>query len=172
MAITPEVLEFEPPDLERVLSRVNQMASSHVGWVNLQPAVVEDELSRRGPGLLSLFGRRPPELTLATWIAGVETRRGFGPESVGIQHGRAQSVRRLLADDDVEIPGDWRVVQDAPRRGFVANLPEQPDRAAVIAWLIDATAIVSPVETTRRWRALIHWAEKPMEPRNRRRPVL
>ena len=156
----PETLEFEPPDVERVLSRMAQMAASNVGWINLQPAVEESEL-KASSGIGALFGRRNPQLTLATWTASEVVRKGITPEQVGLQHSRAYRVRSLLGDEGMTIPADWHVVQDSPRRGLVALLPEDVDHAAMLDWLLQATKIVSPVTLTGRWRALIHWAEPP-----------
>ncbi len=154
----PEIIEFEPPDTERVLARMLQMAASRVGWINLQPAVDEDELKPVSTFSL-LLGRRSPQLTLATWTASEVVRKGITPESIGIQHSRPHRVRALLADEGRSIPDDWRVVQDAPRRGLVALLPEEVDHAFVLGWLLEATAIVSPIALTGRWRALVHWSE-------------
>lgn len=158
MSQRPETLEFEPPDNDRVLARMQQMAASRVGWINLQPAVNEDELKPTS-SIAALFGRRNTQLTLATWTASEEVRKGVTPESVGLQHSRPYKVRSMLGDEGMVIPTDWRVVQDAPRRGLVALLPEQVDHAAIIDWLLRATEIVSPITLTGRWRAMMHWSK-------------
>ncbi len=160
-----ETFEFDPPDFTRVLARMEQMASSRTGWVNIQPAVAPEKLSPT-IGLGALFGRRSPQLTLATWTASEELRKGITPESVGLQHSRPHRIRAMLGDADVPIPTDWHIVQDAPRRGFVALLPEEVDHRAVLEWLLEATKTVSPIELTGRWRAMIHWSQ----PERGRRP--
>jgi hypothetical protein len=158
VARRPETFEFDPAELDRVLSRMEQMAAAQLGWINLQPAVSDDELKRPGP-FAALFNRRSPQLTLATWTASERVRKGVTPESVGVQHSRPHRVRALLGDEGKTIPQGWKVVQDAPRRGLVALLPEEIDHREVLEWLLDTTVVVSPITTTGRWRAIIHWSE-------------
>jgi hypothetical protein len=160
----PEVFEFSRADTERVLTRMAQLNASHVGWLNVQPSVFEEDV-RPVPSLLTMFGRRSPQLTLGTWTAAEETRRGLTHETIGVQHSRAHRFRTLMAEQGLTIPDDWHVIQDAPRRGFVARLPPEPDHAAVLDWLLDATVAVSPVETTGRWRAIVHWVERGLDAR-------
>lgn len=165
MTDRPEVFEFSRADTERVLARMAQLNSSHVGWLNIQPAVFEADV-RPVPNLLTMFGKRSPQLTLGTWTAAEQTRRGgLTHETIGVQHSRPHRFRTLMAEHGLTIPDDWQVVQDAPRRGFVARLPPEPDHAAVLDWLLDATVAASPVETTGRWRAMVHWVERGLEAR-------
>ena len=160
----PEVFEFSRTSTERVLTRIAQLDASHVGWLNIQPAVFEEDV-RPLPSLLTMFGRRSPQLTLGTWTASEESRRGLTHETVGVQHSRPQRLRAVLAEHGLSVPDDWQVIQDTPRRGFVARLPAEPDHAKMLTWLLDATVAVSPVETTGRWRAMVHWVERGLEAR-------
>lgn len=150
-----QVIELTPPDFAEVVAEMGAMQARHAGWVNLQPSVPPQVLERPSTST-SLFRRRPRELTLATWTAG-PLRRGVAlPAAVGIQHGRPERVRALLGSTGLALPAGWRVVSDRPANGFVARLPEGSSHAAVLAWLIRAVEVVSPVPLEGTWRALVY----------------
>jgi hypothetical protein len=124
------------------------------GWVNLQPEV-RGVPPLRHSALVSLFERRPPELTLATWAPGRHRSQRTEPPTIGIQHGRPDTVRSLLGQAGLALPAGWRLVQDRPRAGLVARLPAGAPHDEVLAWLIEAVQAVSSFPVTGTWRALI-----------------
>lgn len=156
MASRPTIIEFSRDGTGEVLTAMRGLGRARSGWVNLQPKVATDRVARTS-SISALFGRRPPQLTLGTWTAPGDGRHGPEPASVGIQHGRAHRVRVLLADEGRPLlPSGWRVRQDAPRRGLVAELPEDVDLGEVLDWLLATVELVSPVEVTGTWRAMVY----------------
>ncbi len=150
-----EVIEFGPARTAEVVAWMQRLEAAHQGWINLQPGVPEKVLER-APTPLSLFHRRPRELTLATWEAGCIRRRGPTAPTVGIQHGRPDRVRTILAEAGHGVPAGWRVLSDRPANGFVARLPVDEDPAQVLGWLLRTVEVVSPVPVIGTWRALVH----------------
>lgn len=69
------------------------------------------------------------------------------PPSVGIRHGAGQQARAVLANFNLEVPDGWRVIQDGPRRRFVAEVPAD-DHIAVREWLVAAATALSTVTLT------------------------
>lgn len=160
MVVLPDaVIEFDPDDLDQVLSWLCELELRHQGWVNLQPGVPEAVLER-SPTPMSLFHRRPRELTLATWAPGPLRRKGPGLATVGIQHGRPERVRILVAEAGLGVPAGWRIVSDRPALGFVARVPEGTAYGEVLSWLLRAVGVVSPVPLAGPWRALVHRGRK------------
>lgn len=158
MRSAPQVLEFRPPDIAAVLAAMAGLAHDQAGWLNLQPEVLGEPPRRRG-SLVSLFERRPPELTLATWTPARRGRRGTEPATVGIQHGRPERVRNLLAAAGMQMPAGWRLVQDQARAGLVARIPagaDGEDHEQTLTWLLRAVDAVSAQPLSGRWRALVH----------------
>jgi hypothetical protein len=155
MASRASVIEFTRHDTDEVLAAMRRLAHARTGWINLQPKVDADKVSSTS-SISALFGRRPPQLTLGTWTAPTDGRKGPEPASVGVQHGRAHRVRVLLADEGRAWPAGWRVRQDAPRRGLVAELPDDTDLGEVLEWLLATVSLVSPLEVRDTWRAMVY----------------
>lgn len=149
------MIEFSRDDTAEVLAAMRRLAGARSGWVNLQPKVDEEQVARTS-SLSAFFGRRPPQLTLGTWTASRDGRNGPEPASVGVQHGRAHRVRVLLADEGRALPAGWRVRQDAPRRGLVADLPDDAGLGEILDWLLDTVEVVSPIHVTETWRAMVY----------------
>lgn len=141
---------------------MERLEPTHQGWINIQPGV-PDQVLERPPTSLSMFHRRPRELTLATWTPGGVRRRGPEAPMVGIQHGRPDRVRTILAPAGLGVPAGWRVLWDRPAAGLVARLPQGAEHAEVLAWLLRAVELVSPVPVVGTWRALVHRGRKAKE---------
>lgn len=160
MAPPDAIIEFDPERVDDVLHWLADLDQRHQGWVNLQPGVPEAILDR-SPTPISLFHRRPRELTLATWAAGRIKRKGPETATVGIQHGRPERVRIIVAEAGLGIPPGWRILSDRPAAGLVARLPEGARHDEVLAWLLKAVGVVSPVPLVGNWRAVVHRGRGP-----------
>jgi hypothetical protein len=126
------------------------------GWVNIAPLVDEADLPPLRSPLAALVAARGPEVPLATWVPGREGRRGRVPASVGLQHAAGPRAAALLADRGVPVPAGWRVVQDHPRRGLAAELPEGVAPEDVVGWLLAAATALSAVPLSGWWQATVH----------------
>jgi hypothetical protein len=152
-----EVLEADWEGMAAVVARMDDLATRQAGWVNLQPGIAPEDAPRADAGLFGLFSGRGPVVPVATWTAPAPRRRGPPePEQVGIQHPAGGRAAGLLADAGLGVPAGWRVVQDHPRRGLVVAVPPGTAHDEVLDWLLRATAHLSAVPVTGRWRATVH----------------
>lgn len=152
-----EVLEIDGGRPDELVARMDELADAGAGWVNLQPGIDPDDAPQAEPGLFGLFSGRGPVVPVATWTAPAPTRRGGrGPEEVGIQHPAGPRAAARLAEAGVPVPAGWRVVQDHPRRGLVAQVAPGTPHREVAEWLLGATARLAAVPVTGWWRATVH----------------
>lgn len=107
------------------------------GWINILPVIPEDVDVPATPGVLAIFSKRGPVVPMATWTAPHATRRGTEPAQLGLQHGAGRHAAAALSGTRWEVPGDWRVVGDHPRRGMVLEAREATD-LDVATWLLGA----------------------------------
>jgi hypothetical protein len=150
----PQVVSFRRTDLTPVVGVMEELLAAK-GWLTLQPAVATEDAAAHGrqPNLFSGHG---PAVPVCTWVPGERTRRGDEYVAVGIEHASGPKAARRLAEGGLPVPDRWTVLQDNPRRGLVvATRPDEP-AATVLAWLLDAAAVLSPVALTGEWRALVH----------------
>ena len=151
-----EVVEFRVEDTAAAVRGMDVMAGAHDGWINLHPVLrPEDEPPPRS-GITTLLGGPVHDVPVCTWVAGSVTRRGPQDARVGIQHARGERVRARLAAAGVTLPEGWRLVQDHPRRGLVVTTAATTPHAEVVAWLLEAGAVLSAVRLSGDWRAELH----------------
>ncbi|MFN2606508.1 MAG: hypothetical protein ABR511_01235 [Acidimicrobiales bacterium] len=155
MADEPDEVVFRPDDREAVVSRMRRLAADRQGWVNVSPILPEGVEPPR-QGLLRFFGARGPESLLATWLPGEAAGEGFKPTTVGVQHAAGGRIVRRLADAGLPVPAGWRVTQDHPTRGLVAEVPDDADVDGVLGWLVAASGKVASFPLTGRWRATFY----------------
>lgn len=152
----PEYVEFTPASPEAVLGRMAEIAESHVGWINFEPAVyVEDAPPPRSP-LYGLISSRGPDVPVATWTPGEVGRRRVDPPQVGILHPSGPNAKRRLAEAGYPVPEGWVVTQDYGKKGLVVAVPPSVSHEDVLAWLLRATAALSVIPLTGTWRAVIY----------------
>lgn len=153
---TIDEVRFRPPEVDELVTRMRELAGAGSGWVNLQPAVPEDEVPPPPRGLAILFGSAPQAVPVCTWVPGRCGRRGRVPDQVGVQHGSGPRALARLAADGAPLPPGWRWRQDNPRRGLVVELPQDTDPAEALRWLLHVGALLATVPLTGEWRALVH----------------
>ncbi len=157
MSRAVERLEFWPDGAEPVLAAMDRLSGAADGWVNLLPGLAGDvERTTAGP---FLFGRRQPDVTMATWMpAG---RRRFGgrtdPEmTLGIMHPQGRHAVARLGSAGLPLPPGWRVRQDHQRRGLLLSVPADAAHGDVLAWTLRAAAELCPEPMTGRWQAVVY----------------
>ena len=148
-APAPEELDFRPDDRAGVLTLMDELARSGKGWINLSPALDDDEPPPRSSNF-GLFSGRGPDVPLCTWVPGT-------PTQVGIQHGAGPKVVEVLRNLQEAVPDGWRVTQDHSRRGLVAILPEGTGNEDALDWLLRAgTALAAQLKLAGWSRAAIY----------------
>lgn len=155
----PEIVEFDPDDLDEVVERMHELAESGGGWVNFRPAI-DYEGMPPPPSLLSrVFSARGPEIPLCSWVPGATTPRGTEPTSIGVQHGAGMRAMPRLAEFGLVRPEGARLLSDHPRRGLVLTVPnadDDEDVGDVVDWLLRAAVVLTRIDLPLRWRAEFH----------------
>ena len=154
MASSREVVEFARDQPADILSRMATLATERNGWINLQPEVVDEETAP-ADGLFGVFSGRGPEVPLCTWTPGELSRRGPKPPSIGVQHRTGPRAVARLAGLGHDVPSNWLVVQDHPRRGLVVLVAPDEAHERVLAWLMDTGEALCPLRVTGRWTASV-----------------
>ncbi len=151
-----ERLEFDPSDLTVPVGRMADLARGRHGWINVRPVIHPDD-EPPPPGLFAVFGPGPHKVPTATWMAPAPGRGGvLRPAQIGLQHARGSRVLPSLGELGLTPLAGWRVVQDHPRRGLVASLPDGIPGDVVLAWLVAVSGPLCAVPTTGRWQAEVY----------------
>ncbi len=150
MAAPPEQIDFMLDDRTTVLARMRELHESRKGWINLSPALDEDEEPPPRSSTFGLFSGRGPDVPLCTWVPGP-------PVEIGIQHGAGAKAVQVLGDMRHPVPDGWRVTQDHSRRGLVVLVPDGTTNDVVLDWLLTAgTALASHLKLAGWWRAAVY----------------
>jgi len=145
----PIVIEHDPATLAAVMDE--QIAAGR-GWINVMPQIPEEVPVPSTPSALAVFSKRGPVVPLGTWTAPTTTKKGrVEPTEIGIQHGAAMQAKKALLETPGEIPGDWRILTDNPRRGMVVRSPEGTTTLDQARWLLDALAEICIPPTSGRF---------------------
>jgi hypothetical protein len=146
----PEHIDFKPDDRAAVIARMDGLASTGAGWINLSPALDEDQELPTRSATFGIFSGRGPDVPLCTWVPGT-------PAQIGVQHGAGTKASPLLRDLGNPVPQGWRVTQDHPRRGLVVLLPPDVGNEDALEWLIRAgTGLSAHLKLAGWWRAGIY----------------
>jgi hypothetical protein len=144
---------FTVDDVGPILERMAELADGS-GWMVLDAAVAEDDLPPPA-AFAGLFTAKGPDVPELSWVPGAAGGRRVEPLAVGIRHGGGPKAKLRLTEAGHPVPDGWYVVQDNPRRGLVAQVPDTEAHAAVLDWLLGAAAILANVPLTGDWRARI-----------------
>jgi hypothetical protein len=151
-----EELEFDAERPEAVARHMERLGAVHRGWINVQPAIREEDAPASPTPLGLLFSADLYEVPVCTWVAGSVARHGLAPDSLGVQHATGPRAVARLASLGHPLPDGWRWVQDHPRRGLVVRPPVGTPYGEELTWLIGAGTALSGVPLTGRWRALVY----------------
>jgi hypothetical protein len=151
VAAPPELIDFGLNDRAAVLARMDQLRESKKGWINLSPALDEDEEPPPPrSSTFGLFSGRGPDVPLCTWLPGP-------PVQIGIQHGAGAKAVEVLRNLSQPVPDGWRVTQDHSRRGLVVIVPNDTPDTETLDWLLKAgAALASHLKLAAWWRAAIY----------------
>ncbi len=146
----PELIDFKPDDRSAVVARMDQLSNDKAGWINLSPALDEDEEPPPRSSTLGILSGRGPDVPLCTWVPGP-------PVEAGIQHGAGSRAVGVLRELGEPVPEGWRVTQDHSRRGLVVLVPDGIANETVLDWLVRAgTALAAHLKLAGWWRAAIY----------------
>ena len=152
----PTLLAFGAHDDADLLAGLASIRAQGSGWINIEP-VIEEENAPPEPGPFAFLGGSIHKIPVITWMpAKCQVDKVSKPTTVGLQHASGPRVRGRLRDLGLPIPEGWKVTQDHPRRGLVAEVPAAADDQAVVGWLLQAAAALCQIPSTGRWEAAIH----------------
>lgn len=156
MANPSEELEFDAERPDAVVWHMERLGGAHRGWINVQPAIREEDAPAPPTPLGLMFSADLYEVPVGTWVAGNVTRHGIARDSLGVQHATGPRVVARLASLGHPLPEGWRWVQDHPRRGLVVRPQLGTPHGEELAWLIGAGRLLAAVPLTGKWRALVY----------------
>lgn len=152
----PETFGFVAHDDPELLARMGTVQAGGTGWINIAP-VIDEEHEPPPPGPFAFLGGSTHQVPVITWMPGRRVGGGAAKATtVGLQHASGPRVAWRLRDLGLPVPEGWKVTQDHPRRGLVAEVPADADNRAVVDWLLQAAAAVCQVPATGRWEAAVH----------------
>jgi len=150
VASPPEQIDFSLNDRSMVLARMQRLRQTKKGWINLSPAIDEDQELPDRSSNFGLFSGRGPDVPLCTWVPGP-------PVEVGIQHGAGPKAANKLRELGEPVPDGWRVTQDHSRRGIVVVVPDGTPDESALDWLFRAgSALASHLKLAGWWRAAVY----------------
>jgi hypothetical protein len=151
----PVEIEFGSPTDPELFGHLVAVKAGGTGWINMEP-IIEEEYEPPGPGPFAFLGGSTHKVPTITWKPARPTDTGVArPTEIGIQHAAGPHLTWTLRDLGLLLPEGWRLRQDHPRRGLVADVPPDADDQAVVAWLLQAATAACTVPTTGRWRASV-----------------
>jgi hypothetical protein len=152
----PAEFGFVAADDAELLAQMAMVQMGGTGWINIEP-VIDEEHQPAEPGPFAFLGGSTHQVPVITWMPGRrQGDRPTKPTTVGLQHASGPRVAWRLRDLGQPVPEGWKITQDHPRRGLVADVPADADNGAVIGWLLHAATSVCQVQMTGRWTAAVH----------------
>lgn len=155
MKLIPEVVTIDLDHLEPVLAAMDRFTATHIGWINIQPEIPEENAPPPPSMISQLFRSGAPVIALATWTPPT-IKQPKGPQMIGVQHRLGAKLVPLLDDLGVSRPDDWRRIQDSPRRGLVVAVPTTTPHDEILQWLMRISRAATRAESTGMWVAAIH----------------
>ncbi len=152
----PVELEFAGADDPELYGHMVEVEKTATGWINIEPIIAEEHEPPE-PGPFAFLGGSTHKVPIVTWMPGRHQSDGTTkPTTVGLQHAAGTHVAWKLRDLGLPLPATWKVTQDHPRRGLVAQVPADADNKEVMVWLLQAGTVTCQVPSTGRWRASVH----------------
>ncbi len=129
--------------VDLVKNRIYEQES--IFWVNIEPDVDKDNI-HTGSIFWKAFSSRGPMIPKFTWVSASTSRGNYQPAQVGLAHPVGNAVLNRLEDFKIEIPEQWILQQDHPKRGLVIELPKDYDAKKIVEFALAAIPVVSPFE--------------------------
>ena len=147
MAIHFRTFEFTDQNYDKVIALLggNHQVNQQNYWVNIEPAVEEDQV-HSGSVFWKMFSSRGPVIPKFTWVPSYEKKQQILPAQIGITHPVGTKAVQRLREFEVRIPSEWIVEQDHPKRGIVLSLPSSYSDEEVINLAVGSLRVLSPFD--------------------------
>jgi hypothetical protein len=155
VAAPSQVIEFGPPDTGAVVDAIVALTRAQSGWITLLPGVHPDDAPPPRSLFEAVFSGGGPPVPVCTWVAPDPKQKPPHAE-IGIMHKSGPKAQRRLIEKGLEVPANWVVLADHPRRGLVVAVHPDASPAAALDWLLRAAAILTRIPLTGSWQASVH----------------
>ena len=92
------------------------------------------------------FSSRGPRIPQFTWTSATDRKGNFQPSEIGLTHPTGIAVLDRIKSFQINVPNEWQLIQDHPKRGIVFQLPETYDPEEVVVFATSVIPVVSPFE--------------------------
>ena len=140
-------LKFSPTTVGPVVELMNRYiyTSDSIFWFNIEPDVDERSI-HTGSILWKAFSSRGPRIPQFTWTSATDRKGNYQPSEIGLTHPTGIAVLERIKGFQINIPDEWRLIQDHPKRGIVFQLPATYDSEEVVMFATSVIPVVSPFE--------------------------
>ena len=140
-----KIIKFSPSMITPAVKLIEEHAYTpdSIFWVNIEPDVDKSTI-HTGSIFWKAFSSRGPVVPLFTWTSATDRKGIYQPSQVGLTHPTGGAILDRLESFQVEIPKEWQLLQDHPKRGIVFCLPQVYQPEEVISFAVSVIPIVSP----------------------------
>ncbi|MEC7715270.1 MAG: hypothetical protein VYC14_04900 [Actinomycetota bacterium] len=140
-------LKFSPTTVGPVVELMNRYryTSDSIFWFNIEPDVDERSI-HTGSIFWKAFSSRGPRIPQFTWTSATDRKGNYQPSEIGLTHPTGIAVLERIKSFQINIPDEWRLIQDHPKRGIVFQLPATYDSEEVVMFATSVIPVVSPFE--------------------------
>ena len=119
--------------------------SDSIFWFNIEPDV--DERSIHTVSIFwKAFSSRGPRIPQFTWTSATDRKGNYQPSEIGLTHPTGIAVLERIKGFQINVPDEWRLIQDHPKRGIVFQLPATYVSEEVVMFATSVIPVVSPFE--------------------------
>ena len=139
------ILKFSPTTVGPVVELMNRYryTSDSIFWFNIEPDVDERSI-HTGSIFWKAFSSRGPRIPQFTWTSATDRKGNYQPSEIGLTHPTGIAVLERIKSFQINIPDEWRLIQDHPKRGIVFQLPATYDSEEVVMFATSVIPVVSP----------------------------
>ena len=140
-------LKFSPTTVGPVVELMNRYryTSDSIFWFNIEPDVDERSI-HTGSIFWKAFSSRGPRIPQFTWTSATDRKGNYQPSEIGLTHPTGIAVLERIKSFQINIPDEWRLIQDHPKRGIVFQLPATYHSEEVVMFATSVIPVVSPFE--------------------------
>ena len=140
-------LKFSPATVGPVIDLMDRYryTSDSIFWFNIEPDVDQRSV-HTGSIFWKAFSSRCPRIPQFTWTSATDRKGNFQPSEIGLTHPTGIAVLDRIKSFQINVPNEWQLIQDHPKRGIVFQLPETYDPEEVVVFATSVIPVVSPFE--------------------------
>ena len=140
-------LKFSPATVGPVIDLMDRYryTSDSIFWFNIEPDVDQRSV-HTGSIFWKAVSSRGPRIPQFTWTSATDRKGNFQPSEIGLTHPTGIAVLDRIKSFQINVPNEWQLIQDHPKRGIVFQLPGTYDPEEVVVFATSVIPVVSPFE--------------------------